>query len=80
VVLLIMVPSVLMGMLFPLGLKITANINQDFLPYMIGINGISSVFGSTISIIAPLFFGFKITFIFGVFFYILAISIIKIIR
>jgi hypothetical protein len=78
VVLLLLSPSLLMGMLFPLGLKVAAKISPDFIPYFWGINGITTVLGSVIALFISLAFGFKIAFLAGAVFYLMAISIRKI--
>ena len=56
-VLTIMVPGVCMGMFFPLGLKITAEESENYIPYMLGINGIASVLGSSITQFGALQYG-----------------------
>ncbi len=76
-VLLILIPSTLIGMLFPIGLRITNSNFYRYIPYMWGINGIASVLGSVIAMIFLLHFGINVTFIIGIIFYISSLIIIK---
>jgi len=73
--LILIIPGLLLGMLFPLGLKITSRISPDYVPCMWGINGVASVLGSVLVMITTLLLGFKMTFIIGVIFYLLALLV-----
>jgi len=78
-ILLLFLPGLLMGMLFPLGLKLAAKISPNYIPYFWGINGITTIMGSVIAMFISLVFGFKIAFLVGAVFYLLAIQIRKIV-
>ena len=65
-------PSLLMGMLFPSGLTYVNKINKFMIPWMFGIDGITSLIGGVGLKIISLFFGFKAGLFVGIFFYVLA--------
>ncbi len=49
----------LMGFPFPLGLRLLKEMNmENYIPWMWGINGISSVLGSAMAIVIAISFGF----------------------
>ncbi|MFH1642883.1 MAG: hypothetical protein ABIC04_08365, partial [Nanoarchaeota archaeon] len=54
-------PSIMMGMPFPLGIKIINKANPHLIPWMWGINGVATVVGSAASMILAIIFGFKVT-------------------
>ena len=64
-VLVLSLPSFLMGMIFPLGLKIAKRTSGKIIPWMVGIDGITSVLGGTLSFAISLMFGFNAALIFG---------------
>ncbi len=70
---LLSVPSSLMGMLFPSGLRITELNARNLIPWMYGIDGVASILGGVMSMIISLLFGFNIALIFGVVFYLFAL-------
>jgi len=77
VAILVAIPSFFMGMLFPLGIKITEKLSKDLIPWMWGINGLASTLGGVLSMIISLLFGFNTALITGAVFYALAAIIIK---
>ncbi len=62
-------PSFFMGMLFPLGIKITEKLYKSLIPWMWGINGIASTLGGVMSMIISLLFGFNAALIVGLIIY-----------
>ena len=49
-----------MGFPFPLGLRLLKEMSrEDYIPWMWGINGISSVLGSAMAIVIAISFGFR---------------------
>jgi len=58
-------PSLLMGMIFPLGLKMAKRTSEKIIPWMVGIDGITSVLGGTLAFVISLMFGFNAALIFG---------------
>ena len=70
-IIILALPSTLMGMPFPLGIKIVNKANPHLIPWMWGINGIATVLGSVASMILAIVFGFKIAIIFGIIIYLL---------
>lgn len=74
------VPAFFMGMLFPLGIKLTEKISSGMIPWMWGINGAASTLGGVASMIISLLFGFNAALFVGVIVYVIgaiAISNIK---
>jgi spermidine synthase len=59
IVVLLLVPSVLMGLFMPAGLQALRNERSDFVPWAWGINGCTSVFGSVAAILIALVHGFS---------------------
>ncbi len=51
--------GIIMGMPFPLGIRITDNVSKDLIPWVWGINGYTTVIGSVLCVILALTFGFK---------------------
>jgi spermidine synthase len=70
-IIILALPSTLMGMPFPLGIKIVNKANPYLIPWMWGINGIATVLGSVASMILAIIFGFKAAIIFGIIIYLL---------
>ncbi|MFH0868502.1 MAG: spermine synthase, partial [Candidatus Woesearchaeota archaeon] len=67
-------PSIMMGMPFPLGIKIINKANPHLIPWMWGINGVATVVGSAASMILAIIFGFKVTIILGIIIYLLGMT------
>lgn len=64
-------PSMMMGMLFPIGMKMVNKANPHLIPWMWGINGTATVLGSVASMIISIIFGFKLALICGIIIYLL---------
>lgn len=71
------IPSFFMGMLFPLGLKVTKRTSQKLIPWMVGVDGIASVLGGILSWVIVVTFGFNASLVLGVIVYLLALLIIR---
>ncbi len=66
-------PSILLGMPFPLAVKVLGNYkNESIIPWAWAVNGATSVLGSIFSFIFAMNAGFKITLFLAAFFYICA--------
>jgi hypothetical protein len=63
----------LMGMAFPLGIKKLGKLKgeENLVPLMMGVNGIFSVFGSTLAVVLSMKFGFSLTIYVGAIIYII---------
>ncbi|WP_427340045.1 hypothetical protein [Caloranaerobacter sp. DY30410] len=69
-----------MGMAFPKGiLRLKEKGQKEYIPLMLGVNGIMSVMGSVLSLIISMNFGFTITMLFGALMY-LTIFIFKLLE
>ena len=77
---LVAIPSFFMGMLFPLGIKITEKLSKNLIPWMWGINGVASTLGGVMSMIISLLFGFNMALFIGIGAYILGAVAISNIR
>ena len=69
-------PSFLMGMVFPLGLKIAGRTSKKIIPWMLGIDGVTSVLGGMISFMISLTLGFNTALVFGIAVYIFALLMV----
>jgi len=69
-------PSLLMGMIFPLGLKIAKRTSEKIIPWMVGIDGITSVLGGTLAFVVSLMFGFNAAMVLGVLGYVFALLMV----
>ena len=65
-------PSVLMGMVFPLGLRIAKRTGEKLIPWMVGIDGIASVLGGVLAFLLSLMYGFNAALVVGILFYSIA--------
>jgi len=61
--------GLLMGMAFPLVMKLTASQGKRVLPWLWGVNGAASVFGSVIATVIAVFFGITWLYVSGVVLY-----------
>lgn len=61
-----------MGMMFPLGMQLSARPHPDALPWFWGINGVASVFASIAAVLVSMEFGITATFWLGVGCYVVA--------
>ncbi|MBU0707516.1 class I SAM-dependent methyltransferase [Patescibacteria group bacterium] len=76
--LLILLPlGVLIGMPFPLGIKLVNQSHNKLIPWIWGLNGGASVLGSVLAFILSINFGFNLTLIVGAGFYLLALVMVK---
>ncbi|MBU0707564.1 hypothetical protein KKG41_04295 [Patescibacteria group bacterium] len=76
--LLILLPlGILIGMPFPLGIKLVNQSHSKLIPWIWGLNGGASVLGSILAFILSINFGFNLTLIVGAGFYILALGMVK---
>jgi predicted membrane-bound spermidine synthase len=66
----------LMGMPFPLGIRLLSYSNKEFINWAWAINGCASVIGSIVPIIIALYFGFSRVYIIAGITYILTITLI----
>ena len=66
IVFLLILPSFFMGMFFPVGLKLTALSSESLLPWMWGINGITTIIGGVLSLITSILFGYNIVLLSGI--------------
>ena len=62
-----------MGMAFPLGLRLAADLDEELGPWLWGLNGASAVCASVVSVLLSLIFGISTAFFAGVFFYLVAV-------
>lgn len=69
---LISLPSFLLGMLFPIGLRIADQVARSLIPMLWGINSIVSILGGVGATVLSIMFGFNATFITAIGFYFLA--------
>ena len=68
----------LMGMPFPLGIKLTGLYDKEVIPISFAINGVFSVFGSILSMVLALCFGFQSVLLLSAFIYLAALlSVLK---
>ncbi|MBI2592744.1 MAG: hypothetical protein HYW37_01095 [Candidatus Colwellbacteria bacterium] len=74
------IPSFLAGMVFPIGLRMTALVSVAFIPWMYAIDGVTSVLGGVVSKIIFLLWGFKTEFMIGILMYCLALLVLFKIR
>lgn len=65
--------GLVMGMPFPIGIRLANMINNEMIPWAWAINGTTSVLASVISIIIAISFGFTVTLVIGQFFYLCAL-------
>ena len=65
-------PSVLMGMVFPLGLRMAKRTGEKLIPWMVGIDGIASVLGGVLAFLLSLMYGFNAALVVGILFYSIA--------
>lgn len=72
--------ALLMGMPFPLGIKLLSKKADTIIPWVWGINGATSVFSSIFAIIVAISYGFNFSLIIGQLSYLIAFSIIRIYR
>ena len=70
----------LMGMCFPLGIRIAREIHPRLVPWGWGVNGAFSVFASSCSLILALNFGLRLTILAGLLCYLLAFFLILSLR
>ncbi len=70
------IPAFFMGMLFPIGIKLTEKLSKGLIPWMWGINGIASTLGGVASMILSLLFGFNAALFVGVSAYLLGAAAI----
>jgi len=68
--------GIFMGMCFPIGMQIAVKINKRLVPWGWGINGMFSVFATTLSFILALNFGFKVTMLSGILCYFAALLLV----
>lgn len=69
-------PSFLMGMIFPLGLKLVLRTSKKLIPWMLGIDGITSVLGGILSFVISLMLGFNAALILGIIVYTFALLMV----
>jgi len=70
--------GLLMGMPFPLGIRITGLLNKEIIPLAFCLNGVSSILGSILSMILAIFLGFQWLLLLSALIYSLALlSILK---
>ena len=66
-----------LGMLFPSGLRLMAEINPRAVPWMWGVNGLASVSGSVLAMVLAKLWGFSGVFLAGVGLYLLVVALAK---
>jgi hypothetical protein len=66
----------LMGMPFPLGIRLLSQSNKEFVNWAWAINGCASVIGSILPLIIALYFGFSLVYIIAGIAYILTMTLI----
>jgi len=69
--------SLFMGMPFPSGINILDKKDRQLIPWAFGVNCLTSTIGSVLTLILYINFGFRITFLTALFFYFLALLVIK---
>ncbi|HEY3398186.1 MAG TPA: hypothetical protein VGM19_11080 [Armatimonadota bacterium] len=65
-----------LGILFPSGLRLLCTRNADAVPWMWGVNGLTSVAGSVLAMIAAKFWGFSAVLLLGLAIYLLVSALI----
>lgn len=63
-----------MGMLLPLGVRIATRFGEDMVPWVFGLNGATSVVGSTLAVILSMHWGFGATLGAGILAYVAAVA------
>jgi len=79
-VVLLFPPGFLMGMCFPLGIRIARAVHPRLVPWGWGVNGAFSVFASSCALILALNFGLRVTILSGLLCYAVAFVIILTVR
>lgn len=64
--------GVFMGMLLPLGVRIASGVSDDLVPWAFGLNGATSVLGSSLAVVLSMNWGFTATLAAGVIAYLLS--------
>lgn len=75
-VVILAIPGFLIGMIFPIGLRLTAAIDKNLIPWMFAIDGAASVLGGVLSKVVFLIFGFRAEFSIVILMYTLALLIL----
>lgn len=64
-----------LGMLFPSGMRLMAGENPRAVPWMWGVNGLSSVAGSVLAMILAKYYGFSVVLLLGLGMYVLVVAL-----
>lgn len=79
-VLLIFPLGIVMGMPFPLGIRVTSSVSEDLIPWVWGINGYTTVIGSVLCVILALTMGFRAVIFFACGVYIFGLILISTVK
>jgi len=67
----------LMGMPFPIGIRLADNSRNDLIPWLCGINGVASVLASVLAVVISMNFGFMVTMLVGQLAYVFALGAVR---
>ncbi len=72
--------GVLMGMPFPLGIKIVSEQAREIVPWVWGVNGSTSVLGSVLAVMLAINFGFRVALVVGTGVYLGALVLVQLMQ